>query len=72
MNIICSPLRNSLSVAHISSLIFISNVGPPVAQFVPTAYVKSWLAKGRRAAESTQGMQRKAERSKQLLWSFLE
>jgi hypothetical protein len=50
MNIICTPLRSSLTVKHMSSLMFISAVGPPLDQWNPTAYVKSWLALGRHAA----------------------
>jgi Domain of unknown function (DUF4371) len=76
MNIICTPLRSRLSVAHMSSLIFISSVGPPVNKFMPASYVRSWFAKGRRVAESTRGMERTAtgdaRSSKRVLWGFLE
>ena len=44
MNIICTELRSSLSISHMSSLMFIGLVGPPVALFKPLSYVKSWLA----------------------------
>ena len=40
MNVICSDLRNALTVPHISNLMFISLVGPPVREFKPEAYVK--------------------------------
>ena len=48
MNIIYSPSRNSLSTARISSLLFVSCVGPRVHEWKPAKYVSSWLAKGRR------------------------
>ena len=50
MNIICTPLRSSISVNHMASLMFLSLVGPPLHLFEPISYVKSWLAKGRRDA----------------------
>lgn len=40
MNVICSDLRNCLTVQHINNLMFISLVGPPVGQFKPDPYVK--------------------------------
>ena len=44
MNIICSPLRSRLTVPHMSSLMFISICGPPVALWEPLLYVKhGWL-----------------------------
>jgi len=73
MNIICSPLRSTLTVKHMSSLIFVSNVGPPVKNFVPGSYVRSWLAKGRRASECKQGMERNVHKTsvKHKLWGLL-
>jgi len=50
MNVICSALRTRLSIAHLSSLMFVGMEGPPMSSFNPTAYVKSWLAAGRHAA----------------------
>jgi len=44
MNVLCSPLRTRLSIAHLSSLMFVGMEGPPMSSFEPTAYVKSWLA----------------------------
>jgi hypothetical protein len=38
-----------------SSLMFVSLCGPPLAIGKPVVYVKSWLVKGRREANSTQG-----------------
>jgi len=50
MNIVCSDLRSSLTVAHMSSLMFIGIVGPPIHKWNPQSYVESWLASGRRDA----------------------
>jgi len=44
MNIIYSSLWSRLSVERLSSLIFISLVGPPLMQFNPLPCVKKWLA----------------------------
>ena len=54
MNDTLTPIRNSLSVSRLSSLILIKCVGPPLPLFKPVAYVSSWLAKGRRSAVETQ------------------
>ena len=53
MNIVCSPLRNCLTTAHLASLLFISMVGPPLNEWDPVPAVKAWLAKGRRHANYT-------------------
>ena len=50
MNLTCTPLRSSLTVSHMSSLLFISLVGPPLREWQPLSYVQAWLAKGRHAA----------------------
>ena len=50
MNIILSSLRNSLLVKTVSSLMFISLVGPPITHFDPKAYVIKWFGKGHRDA----------------------
>jgi len=42
--------RSSLHVTTLSSLLFLKTVGPPLEQFQPLQYVKSWLAKGHHAA----------------------
>ena len=43
MNLIITDLRSSLTVNHVSSLMFIKINGPPIRQFEPTKYVKKWL-----------------------------
>src|SRR6218665_1376708 len=50
MNLICTPLRSCISVERMSSLLFISIVGPPLREWSPLSYVKSWIAKGRHSA----------------------
>jgi len=50
MNLICTPLRSTLTVCHMSSLLFVSIVGPPLNQWNPATYVNSWLVSGRHAA----------------------
>jgi hypothetical protein len=47
MNNIMTVARNSLLIERASSLIFISRVGPPLNEFCPEPYVKSWLQSGR-------------------------
>jgi len=59
MNVLCSPLRTRLSIAHLSSLMFVGMEGPPMSSFEPTAYVKSWLAAGRHAAATDMGKTKK-------------
>ena len=44
MNVICSALRSSLTIRHLSHLIFISLVGPELPDFDPTPYLRLWLA----------------------------
>jgi hypothetical protein len=53
MNDILTPERNSLTVEHLSELVFIKSVGPPLSKFDPKDYVSSWLRKGRRSADET-------------------
>ena len=53
MNIIMTDRRNSLLIERASTLIFLSCVGPPLNEFNPEPYVKSWLRAGRRLADET-------------------
>ena len=59
MNVLCSPLRTRLSIAHLSSLMSVGMEGPPMSSFEPTAYVKSWLAAGRHAATTWARLRKK-------------
>ena len=49
MNVVCSDLRNALTVQHISNLMLMSLVGPPVSKFKPKLYVERWLLSHRHA-----------------------
>jgi hypothetical protein len=59
MNVVCTPLRSSLSTAHMSSLLFISLVGPPLLAWDPLSSVQAWLSDGRRHANYTACMSRR-------------
>ena len=63
MNIVCSPLRSTLTMDHMSSLLFISTNGPPLSAWLLHEYVKSWLAKGRRHASASNCATRKQSNS---------
>jgi len=52
MNLICSDLRSRLTIQNISNLMFINVNGPPLSQWNPTDYVKSWLFKHRSADDN--------------------
>jgi hypothetical protein len=58
MNDVCSSRRTRLLVTHISSLMFIKLVGPPIQLWKPEKYVNRWLST-RRLADSTACMARK-------------
>jgi len=45
MNLIAMPSRASFLTKTISSLLFVSLVGPPLKLFDPTKYVDSWILK---------------------------
>ncbi|CAI6358033.1 unnamed protein product [Macrosiphum euphorbiae] len=66
MNLICSDIRPRLSVTNISSIMFINIIGPPVAIWNPTNYVRSWLIKHRSTNDNTKLNQEKAS-----LWKIL-
>ena len=50
MNLIMTPMRNSLNVSTVSHLLFEKLVGPSLVSFKPARYVQSWLSKGRHSA----------------------
>ena len=45
MNIICNPVRTTLTSAHMASLLFVSIVGPPLSEWNSLSSVKFWIAK---------------------------
>ena len=49
MNVVCSDLRNTLTVQHISNLMFMSLVGPLVSKLKPMFYVDRCLLAHRHA-----------------------
>lgn len=51
MNTKLTPLRSSLEIGRLSSILFLSRNGPPLAQFEPMSYGKLWLLRGRRSAD---------------------
>ena len=74
MNWIVTPARNSLLVETVSSLLFVKLVGPPLCEFKPLRYVKTWLVAGHSLAqESRSREQRKVENdnSMKILWQYL-
>lgn len=59
MNDICTSTRTRLSTNHISSLMFVKLVGPPVLLWNPQPYVDRWLVT-KRSADYLACMSRKA------------
>lgn len=51
MNNIVTSKRNALTADHISSLVFINCVGPPIKFFKSLKYVQSWIKSGKRTAD---------------------
>lgn len=73
MNNTVTSKRNSLTPQHISSLLFIQCVGPPVVNFNPTNYVNSWIVNGRRDADEVCCPKRQENTKEQYfyLWDLL-
>ena len=74
MNIICTSLRSTITISHLPSLMLIFIVGQPLPNFDCLPYVRSWLAKSRRDANSTAGPSRKVAvrvTNELTLWSLL-
>ena len=53
MNLTITSSRNSLAIKTASCILFAKLVGPPLACFDPSPYVKSWLSQGRHSADCT-------------------
>ena len=58
MNSVLSTLRNKLRIEHVSSLMFIKLVGPPLELRKPSKFVKKWVLR-RRSADHLACRQRK-------------
>jgi len=41
MNLVCDELRSTITVQHLSALMFVSLVGPPLHEWKPEPYVRS-------------------------------
>lgn len=52
MNNIITPSRNTLTVSHVSALLFIKLQGPPLQKWEPEPYVITWLRSHRSAADT--------------------
>lgn len=73
MNNIITVLRTSLLVSNVSNLMFISANGPPVEQFDPIKYVRSWLLKHRSSIDTRSRVcsaTSNADLSRQTLWDI--
>ena len=76
MNLICDELRSTITMQHLSALMFVSLVGPPLHVWNPETYVRSWLAAGRRSAAATDCLSRRApetttDLARQFVWKLL-
>ncbi|XP_068953278.1 E3 SUMO-protein ligase KIAA1586-like isoform X2 [Petaurus breviceps papuanus] len=58
MNIICTRVRNSLTVNHVSDLMTINLLGKELAEWDATPFVKSWLNCNHRLATDTRVRQK--------------
>lgn len=59
MNLLATPIRNSLRVETLADLMFVKLVGPPLKKFNPQYYVTKWLSKGRHTADDMNSKIRK-------------
>jgi hypothetical protein len=78
MNLTLTSTRNSLNVTTLSCLMFLKLVGPPLNEFNPLSYVRSWLAKGHHAATDTKSAVHKSNEPEadasdmHLLWRCMQ
>jgi len=74
MNEIVSSKRSLLTSDHISSLAFINCTGPPVNNFKPLPYKKTWLVSGKRSAieENCPKRLKVNDKTYKSIWSCLE
>uniref|UniRef100_A0A8C5MRD2 Uncharacterized protein n=1 Tax=Leptobrachium leishanense TaxID=445787 RepID=A0A8C5MRD2_9ANUR len=52
MNLVMSPIRSGLGIERLSSLLFISLIGPPADLWDPLPYVRKWLSSHRSADDN--------------------
>ncbi|KAL4121433.1 hypothetical protein QTP88_013947 [Uroleucon formosanum] len=75
MNEIVSQKKNTLGSEHISSLMFINAVGPPVEKINTTKWIESWIKKGKRLATEENCPKRikiAEENSYESLWNLIK
>ena len=53
INLVCNEFWSTITVKHLSSLMFVSLVGPPLRVWNPEPHVWSWLASWRRNVAAT-------------------
>ncbi|KAF0754597.1 E3 SUMO-protein ligase KIAA1586-like [Aphis craccivora] len=75
MNNICTKLRARLTMVNIANLMFININGPPLDNWNPEYYVKTWLVHHGTAEDSrtkpTQPNKHKVQEDKMSLWKIL-
>lgn len=75
MNNICTKLRARLTMVNIANLMFININGPPLDNWNPEYYVKTWLVHHRTAEDSRtkpiQPNKHKVQEDKMNLWKIL-
>lgn len=75
MNVIFGDHRAKLLIKHVSALMFVKLHGPPLQQWQPLRYVKSWLLKHRSADDTRTRKSTSTAEIRQLkpdpLWSIL-
>lgn len=59
MNILATPVRSSLTIKTLSSLMFIKIVGPPPIHFDPSLYVRKWITKKHCLSDDSKARRRK-------------
>jgi len=52
VNLIMTDLRSTLTIQHVSALLFIKLYGPPLSKWKPQVYVRSWLAQHRSTTDT--------------------
>lgn len=62
MNLIITPLRSSLNISTVSSLLFLKINGPPLRLFNPDKYVDSWLLSGHHSALAVKSRERSRDK----------
>uniref|UniRef100_A0A8I5TRT3 KIAA1586 n=1 Tax=Pongo abelii TaxID=9601 RepID=A0A8I5TRT3_PONAB len=71
MNIICTRVRNSLTIDHVSDLMTINLLGKELADWDATPFVKSWSSCNHRLATDTRVRQKSVFHENQLaIWNL--